>query len=377
VNILRRLPLSRLLLLCAAIVALGASLAAIAIAAGSGPTPPPKPLAQAIHDALAAPPLDGVQARVKFSDRLFEGAELAGGGEGSPLSSSPLISGASGRLWIAKDGRARLELQADRGDTQVIYDGKTVELYDAASNTLYRYAIPQHAGDGAEATTHADEPPSLAKIEEALAHASEHANLSGATPSDVAGQAAYTLRVSPKETGSLIGGAELSWDAIHGVPLRAAVYSSKSSTAVLELTATDITYGPVPPSVFDFTPPPGTTVKQLGESSAGNQSRTHGASTPRPGSRHTSRAGSSQTKLRTHGRGITAITVIESPVHANGRESSSVLPSSLPKVKIGATSATELATALGTVLSFERNGVRYVLLGALPAAPVEALARGL
>jgi outer membrane lipoprotein-sorting protein len=397
VNILRRLPLSRLLLLCAAVVALGASLAAIAIAASSGPTPPPKPLAQAIHDALAAAPPDGVQARIKFSDRLFEGAELASGGEGSPLSSSPLISGASGRLWIAKDGRARLELQADRGDTQVIYDGKKIELYDAASNTLYEYAIPQHTADtaktangrtpyaplpeangcrrshagGATRTTlcfkaagkaHADEPPSIAKIEESLSHASEHANLSGAMPTDVAGQAAYTLRVSPKETGSLIGGAELSWDAVHGVPLRAAVYSTKNSTAVLELAATDISYGPVDPSVFDFTPPPGTTVKQLGGSSGGGSSP---------------RAGSSHTKLRTHGRGVTSIAVIESHTSANGRENGSVLPSSLPKVKIGATSATELATALGTVLSFERNGVRYVLLGALPPAPLEELARGL
>src|SRR5207249_3850115 len=129
---------------CATVAVLGASLAAIALAAGSGPTPPPKPLAQAIHDALTAPAVAGVEARVTFSDRLFEGAELAGGGEGNPLSSSPLISGGSGRLWVAKDGRVRLELQADRGDTQIIYDGKTVELYDATSNTLYRYAIPEH-----------------------------------------------------------------------------------------------------------------------------------------------------------------------------------------------------------------------------------------
>ena len=70
-------------------------------------------------------------------------------------------------------------------------------------------------------------------------------NVSGATPTDVAGQPAYTVRVSPKETGSLIGGAELSWDAVHGVPLRAAIYSSTSSSPVIELAATEISYGPV------------------------------------------------------------------------------------------------------------------------------------
>ncbi|HEY1584240.1 MAG TPA: hypothetical protein VGH63_01060, partial [Polyangia bacterium] len=59
-NILRRLPLSRLLLLCALVVALGASATAIAFALGSGPTPPPKPLAQAVHDALGGAPVEGV-----------------------------------------------------------------------------------------------------------------------------------------------------------------------------------------------------------------------------------------------------------------------------------------------------------------------------
>ena len=54
---LRHISTRRLLaLLAAAVVVLAGSAAAIALATGgSGPTPPPKPLAQAVHDALAAP----------------------------------------------------------------------------------------------------------------------------------------------------------------------------------------------------------------------------------------------------------------------------------------------------------------------------------
>ena len=44
-NILRRLPLSRLLLLCGLVIAVGVSATALASALGSAPTPPPKPLA--------------------------------------------------------------------------------------------------------------------------------------------------------------------------------------------------------------------------------------------------------------------------------------------------------------------------------------------
>ena len=70
----------------------------------------------------------------------------------------------------------------------------------------------------------------------------------------MAGQPAYTVRVSPSEGGSLLGGAELSFDAVNGVPLRAAVYSSTSSSPVIELAATEVSYGPVANSVFAFTP---------------------------------------------------------------------------------------------------------------------------
>jgi len=162
VNILRRLPLSRLLLLCGVVVAVGATATALALAVGAGPTPPPKPLADAVHDALSAQRVDGVSARIKLTNHLIEGASLAsGGGEASQLASSPLLSGASGRMWIGSDGHARLELQSEKGDTQILYDGRTASLYDASTNTLYRYT-PQQPSDSTSTGHH--EVPTVAKI---------------------------------------------------------------------------------------------------------------------------------------------------------------------------------------------------------------------
>jgi outer membrane lipoprotein-sorting protein len=363
VNILRRVPLSRLLLVCSLVIAIGVSATALAFAIGSGPTPPSKALPQAVHDALAAPPVQGVSASVKLSDHLLEGADLASGsGEASQLSASPLLSGASGRLWIAKDGRARLELQAEKGDTQVLYDGRTVTVYDAASNTLYRYTPPAPE-TGKPAAREAHEAPSVAKIEEAISKLSENATVSGATPTDVAGQAAYTTRISPKEGGSLIGGAELSWDAVHGVPLRAALYSSTSSSPVIELAATEISYGPVADSVFAFAPPANAKIQDI-TLSGQHQTGQPGAAGDQSGP-----------KTSTHGHGITGVTVVEGKTKPGEKPLS--LPEGLPKVHIGATVATELPTALGTLLSFERSGVRYLLVGAVKPAAVEAVARGL
>jgi outer membrane lipoprotein-sorting protein len=376
-NILRRLPISRLLLLCGLVVAIGVSATALAFAVGSGPVPKPKPLADAIHDALSGPDVEGVTASVTLTDHLLEGASLSGAGG---LASSPLIAGASGRLWIAKDGRTRLELQAQGGDTQILYDGHTITVYDAASNTLYRYTPKDHRATsatsetGSEADTvavesHRPDPadgtheaPSVTKIEKSIAALEHRWNVSAATPTDVGGQAAYSVRVSPKEGGSLFGGAELSFDAVHGMPLRAAVYSSTSAAPVIELTAGEVSYGPVESSVFDFTPPSDAKVVEPGK---------EGAKEPDAGAKP---GAGEHPKATTSGHGLSSVEVLEGKA---GKKSSLELPEGLPKVQINGVSAGELATPLGTLLSFERSGVRYLLLGSVTPATIESVARGL
>jgi outer membrane lipoprotein-sorting protein len=423
VNILRRLPLSRLLLLCALVLAIGVSATALAFAIGAGPTPPPKPLAQAIHDALEPAgheQVQGLSASITLTDHLLEGASLAGGGHdgaSSPegeLTSNPLVTGASGRLWIAKDGDARLELQSQRGDTQILYDGHTLSLYDAATNTLYRYTVPppqstpsaRHAGvflykgnnpaalkraialmhrrvdelgvaepeivnDGSRGfvavpSLHQHEVPTVAKIEEAIARLGKHADVSGATPTDVAGQPAYTVRVSPNESGSLFGGVELSFDADNGTPLRAAICSSTSTAPVIELAATEVSYGPVSGSVFEINPPADAKVVEVKPPSSSEASATNKPTN-----------GAGKPKITTYGHGPATIGVLEDNSDGSAAKSAGEEPlEGLPKVTINGVSASELRTELGTLLTFERSGVRYLLAGSVAPAAIEAIARG-
>jgi outer membrane lipoprotein-sorting protein len=435
-HFLRRLPLGRLLLACALAIVLGACIAALAFALGTGQTPPPRPLADAIHDALAgngSETVQGVSATIQLTDHLLEGANLASGGQGGGLASSPLVTGATGRLWIAKDGRVRVELQSEQGDTQILYDGHTLSLYDAATNTLYRYTLPaKDQGASGESSssgqsspraegspdsarsTRADrgEAPSVAKIEEAISRLSQHANVSEAMPANIAGRPAYTVRVSPKEGGSLIGGAELSWDADNGVPLRAALYSSSSSSPVIELAASEISYGPVESSVFEFSPPPGAKVEEGGfgpEQGEGSASTTTSSCVEEAlacpqlpkaharKARHSrcvqqelvciepptgaarggeQRASGEHPKLTAHGHGPATIAVLEGKAKPGEGKTAEQLEE-LPKVTINGASASELRTELGTLLTFERAGVRYVVLGAVSPAAVEEVARGL
>jgi outer membrane lipoprotein-sorting protein len=410
--LLRRLPLSRLLLLCGVLLAAGIGATALASALSVGPTPPAKPLAQAVHDTLAsssAGRIEGVSARIALTDNLLEGVNLAGGsggGGGGGLASSPLLAGGAGRLWVASDGRARIELQSGNGDTEILYDGHAASLYEPSSNTLYRWTPPPGSGEtgsgaggsgtagpdsGAAHTgldtagavhlafapdsAHSHEIPSVAKIEEAISHISAHATLSGAIPTDVAGKAAYTVRISPSRNGGLIGGAELSWDASTGLPLRAAIYAKGSSSPVIELTATELSYEPVPASVFEIAPPPGAKVQEVTTPKKGTgTSGQEGAGPSGP----SAPGGAGRPKITTHGEGLEAIALLESPVKAGAAGTSSpMLPEGLQKVQINGASATELPTALGTLLTFERSSIRYLLAGSVTPASIEAFARSL
>src|SRR4051812_20981163 len=244
-TLLRPLPTGPLLALITAVVVVIAGGAAIALAAtGGGPVPPAKPLARAVHDAVTAPEVDGITAKISFTNNLIDSAGLEGGG--------PLLTGATGRLWLGDGHRLRLELQSDKGDAQIVSDGTTAWVYDSGSHTVYRAKLPREKA--AKRAGH-DTPPSVAEIRRRIGELARTADLSRARPSDVAGRPAYTVRVSPRHDGGLLGAAALAWDAAKGVPLRAAVYAQGDRTPVLELKADHIAYGKVPASAFAVTPP--------------------------------------------------------------------------------------------------------------------------
>jgi outer membrane lipoprotein-sorting protein len=397
VSALRRISTRRLWAICAATVAAAIGITAVAMAmGGSGPKPAPKPLANAVRDALSGPTLPGVSARVQFTNNLVDAGSVEG--------TDPLLAGATGRLWASPEGggKLRLELQSEMGgggDTQLLLSGRHFQLYDGSSETVYEGTLPEEEGQGGEQGSADGNLPALGQIESEIGEAEEHAEFSGAIPSDVAGRPAYTLRVAPKQDGGLLGAAEIAWDAENGTPLRAAIYSSGSSSPVLQLEATDVAFEAVPASTFEISPPEGATVVDL------NPGAEAGAGQNEPSSKvgvdavqrgldfrlaaPESLAGMRRDEVRsvevdgtsaalaTYGEGLGGIAVIESAHEPEGSAQFEAGGLSLPKVSIGGAQGEELGTALGTVLRFTRDGVDYVVVGSVPPAVVEAAARAL
>jgi outer membrane lipoprotein-sorting protein len=385
---LRTMSISRLAGFAVAVVVIFAG-SAVAVAARSGhhATPAPKPLAQAIHDALGGSEPSGITARITFTNKLFPSGALAGQAGGSTL-----MSGASGRLWANGSG-GRLELQStDGNDAQIVWNDSKVTIYDASSNTAYAFELPKQQAETPSSKQHTA--PSVDQITKLLTELGKNWTVSGAQPSNVAGQEAYTVKISPSHDGGLLGAAELAFDAANGVPLKVAITAQGQSSPVLALRATDITFGNVPTSDIAVSPPAGAKIVDL--SSAGAQSGHGSKPAPVTGLPAVTAAApftvvapdrlvglplqdvrlvGGKTVVATYGQGLGAIIVVERAQDAQA--GSGGMLRQLPSVSLDGITAHEIATQLGTILTWDRNGVSFVLAGSVPPAAAETAARSL
>jgi hypothetical protein len=278
--------------------------------------------------------------------------------------------------------------------------------------TIYQGMLPAERADKSSGKRHA--PPSLGQIQSAINHLARYLTISGAQPTDTGGQPTYTVTLKPKQAGGLIGQLQVAWDALHGVPLRFAIYARHDSKPVLELTASNVSYGPVDAAVFNLTRPNGyRTVNVFAPTASGATSRpaakskkhakeitgvgavskqvhfTLAAPSSLAGLKRQSVSltgeGTHRGALLVYGRGLGAIAVLEQPASARGARQVQLSASDgdrqrgviLPTFSVHGATAQELNTALGTFVRFTSDGVTYTLIGSIDSHTARAAARGL
>jgi hypothetical protein len=79
----------------------------------------------------------------------------------------------------------------------------------------------------------------------------------------VAGRAAYRLVLEPRTPETLVGRVEIDVDAQHRLPLAVRVFARGSSSAALSVAFTSVSFDDIDPHMFDFSPPPGVTVRRI------------------------------------------------------------------------------------------------------------------
>jgi outer membrane lipoprotein-sorting protein len=405
---LRTASTGRLMAMLAGLVIAIAAGTAIAVAAtGSGPVPRSKPLAQSLHGALTARPVNGISADIQFTNNLISSTNFAGGPR------DPILQGATGRLWISKDHGLRLELQSGNGDSQIVVNNRTFWISDPSSQTVYEGTLPaDNSKTPAQPKGSGSGVPTVAQIQTELNHLLGHMNVAGvntSNPSDIAGQPAYSVTVSPKHDGGLLGSAQIAWDAITGTPLNLAIYARGNSTPVLQLKATNISFGPVAASTFALTPPAGYKVVKVSApashaSALAGKARRAKHAKQVSGVAAVARAvpfhlaapaklvglprqdatlldwGGHPAALITYGQNLGGVAIIEQkagPGSAQTSQSSGPGGLSMPSVSINGATGTELPTALGTVLRYTSGGVSYTVLGSVQPFVAEQAAKAL
>jgi hypothetical protein len=368
----------------AAAMAAALTVTAYALTHG-GKHPPKRSLAAAIHHALSSKPVAGVRADFTVSQHLLPGTS-------SLLDSSPL-AGAQGSVWASGE-HARLVLRSQLGTAEVGLDGHTVTLYLPKQREAYRLALPEQHADS---RTHDSSTPSLAEISHTLSQLGRTLDISDAIAGNVAGRPAYTVRISARHDSGLIGPLAVAFDAAHGTPLRVALYPRGSSTPALAFQVSHIHYGAVPASQTTLKLPAGTHIThvdlparaKLRHAAKQAEQSAHSSAAPVTGAAPASLAGMPRTVARTltsakgkgllavYGHGLGAVVVIEHATGGRAHADAHGSGSMLPPVRINGARGSMLQTTLGTIVTFDRGGTQYVVIGAQPASTILAAARAL
>ncbi|MBA3431858.1 MAG: hypothetical protein H0U16_10315 [Actinobacteria bacterium] len=175
-------------------------------------------------------------------------------------------------------------------------------------------------------------------------------------PERVAGRPAYVIVTEPDDPKTLVGRVEMAVDSATRTPLAVDVYPRGSGTPAISAGFTDIDFGPIDPSTFDFEPPSGAIVREGGHGQGVSRRDADGSGRRRDDAGE-GKQGALVGEIRKLGRGwsqILAVRVDELPARTR-----SLLPFS----------GTLLSAAL-----VERGDDAWLLTGAVPQDEIRAAA---
>jgi outer membrane lipoprotein-sorting protein len=256
------------------VVAIGGGAALKTLAASADLHLADRSAAQLLVDLQTAK-LDGMSGTVQQSADLGLPALPIPTGQGSSQLSS-LISGSHTlRVWYAGPDKARIALLGTLGESDIIRNGRDVWTWDSKANKATHRVLPAE-DTSKDPATKKPATPDASALPRTPQEAADLA-LNAIDPTTVvrtgnaarvAGQAAYELILSPRDTTSLIGEVRLAIDATHHVPLRVQVFARSGGKPAFEVAFTKISFARPDDAQFKFNPPPNATVQESTETPA-------------------------------------------------------------------------------------------------------------
>jgi outer membrane lipoprotein-sorting protein len=182
---------------------------------------------------------------------------------GGPLGAAATILGDQRwKVWRSPDGIRVAHLLPAR-EQDLVVNRSVAWWWDSVDATATRLPFPSrdtvtHAVSGRLGGSVPADPAALAHaIIEGLQPC---ASLSVQGTTSVAGRPAYTLALTPLTADSRVGGVEVAIDAQTRLPLRVEVLPRGGGDPAIGAGYTSVSFDPIDPAMFRFTPPPGATV---------------------------------------------------------------------------------------------------------------------
>jgi outer membrane lipoprotein-sorting protein len=237
---------------------------------------PAQLLAQVSADA-SLPPLTGTMVE----STSLGLPQLPQAGNATSLSSM-LTGSHTIKIYYQSAKQFRVSIPEPESEIDLIRNGATAWLWDSTENSVTKFDLPASKGKAARLKAEAELPKTPLTPQQA---ANEVLKAVGKTTvvSDeanvmVAGEPSYQLVLAPKDDRSLIGKVTIAIDAKYGVPLRVQVFAKGAANPAFQFGYTAIQFVAPAAGNYDFTPPPGASVKVVngtgdsGKAAAGTES---------------------------------------------------------------------------------------------------------
>ncbi|MET4093582.1 hypothetical protein [Arthrobacter sp. UYCu712] len=165
------------------------------------------------------------------------------------------------RVYLDGPENARVQIMDRMAERNAIKHGKELWFYNSKDNTAAHAQLP------AATEQHRTTPGTLRTPEELagtlLAKLDQTTEVTVGPDVQVAGRAAYNLVLTPKSAVTLLGSIAISVDGASGLPLGVELKARGQSEPAFRFAFTNLSLDAPDPSVFEFTPPPGATVKEM------------------------------------------------------------------------------------------------------------------
>jgi outer membrane lipoprotein-sorting protein len=186
------------------------------------------------------------------------------------------------RVFVDGMTKARIQVVDRLAERDIIRHGNDVWFYSSKDNSAAHLTVPDHARDlpltdptqpapDANAAPPADGPRTEMEVprtpeelaEKFLAAADSSTAVTVGPDVETAGRRAYNLLLEPRTDGTLVDKVAIAVDGENGMPLSVKVTARGAAEPAFSAGFTSLSLEAPDPALFNFTPPTGSTVKEL------------------------------------------------------------------------------------------------------------------